>query len=140
VFALGSALHVADHHRRGQGSVTDELLLAGNLALVLQVVVVTLVATSHRLAPLVACSVGLPLAVGFAAAHWLPTWSALSDPVWQIDRSPQLSYAASGLEVLGALALGLTGLAVVRRRGLAAFAAADTRAAATGATGARPGR
>jgi hypothetical protein len=121
-FAVGSAIHTVDHLRRGQGSVTEELYWAGNLALVLQVVVVTLVLTRHRVAPLVAASVGPPLALAFAAAHWLPRWSALSDPLTAIG-SP-FSYVASTLEIAGALALGVAGAAVVRRRGLAHFAPA----------------
>jgi hypothetical protein len=123
VFAGGSAVHTVDHLRRGQGSVTDELYWAGNLALVVQVVVITLVLTRHRVGPLAATAAGLPLAAGFLAAHWLPEWSALSDPVWQIDDAAWFSYLASTLEIAGALAIGAAGLAVVRQRGLAAFAA-----------------
>ncbi|MGK2949671.1 MAG: hypothetical protein ACSLFP_13950 [Acidimicrobiales bacterium] len=134
VFALGSAVHIADHLRRGQGSVTDELHVTGTLALVLQVVVVTLVAAGHRLAPLAASAAGLPLAVGFAAAHWVPQWSALSDPVWEVGDLRWLSYAASTMEIVGALAVGLTGLAIVRQRGLADFGVGPV------ATGAPPGR
>ena len=50
LFAVGSAVHTLDHLRRGQGSVTEALYWTGNLALVLQVVVVTLIVTRHRLA------------------------------------------------------------------------------------------
>ena len=121
-FAIGSAVHLVDHLRRGQGSVADELYWAGNLALVMQVVVITLIVARHRVAAVAALAAGFPLAVGFLSAHWLPTWSALSDPVWEIDSLPAFSYAASSLEVLGALAVGLAGLAVVRARGLASFA------------------
>ena len=32
LFAAGSAVHIVDHLRRGQGSITDELYWAGNLA------------------------------------------------------------------------------------------------------------
>lgn len=53
-FAVGSAVHTVDHLRRGQGSVTEGLYWAGNLALVTQVVVVTLVLTRHRTAALAA--------------------------------------------------------------------------------------
>jgi hypothetical protein len=134
VFALGSAVHVADHLRRGQGSVTDELNVAGTLALVLQVTVITLVAAGNRLGPLAAAAIGLPLAVGFAAAHWMPQWSALSDPIWEVADLRWLSYTASTVEILGALAIGLAGLAVVRQRGLADFG----RPAVP--TGAPPGR
>lgn len=130
MFAFGSAVHLLDHLRRGQGSVTDTLYWAGNLALILQVAVITLVLTRHRVAPLAAAAAGFPLALGFLSAHWLPEWSALSDPVWEISSLPALSYAASALEVLGALAVGVAGLVIVRREGLHSFAA-DGRADAT---------
>ena len=96
-----------------------QLYWAGNLALVVQVAVITLVLTRHRLAPLAAAAAGFPLALGFFAAHWLPEWSALSDPVWEIGG--WFSYLASTLEIVGALAIGLAGSAIVRARGLAAF-------------------
>ena len=51
LFAVGSGVHVLDHLRRGQGSVTEPLYWAGNLALIVQVAVITLVLTRHRLAP-----------------------------------------------------------------------------------------
>lgn len=122
LFAVGSAVHLVDHLRRGQGSVTEELYWAGNLATIVQVTVITLVLTRHRVAPLAAVAGGFPLALGFLAAHWLPEWSALSDPVWEIDSWTWLSYAASSLEIAGAVAVGLAGLVIVRRRGVAAFA------------------
>ena len=123
LFAVGSSVHIVDHLRRGQGSVTDTLNWAGTLALVLQVVVITLIFTRHRLAPLAAAAAGFPLAVGFASAHWLPEWSALSDPVWEIESLTWLSYLASAIEVAGAIAIGAAGVAVVRARGLDSFAA-----------------
>lgn len=119
LFAVGSAVHLVDHLRRGQGSVTEELYWAGNLALVVQAVVITLVVTRHRVAPLAAAAAGFPLAIGFFGAHWLPEWSALSDPLTELD-SP-FSYVASTLEIAGALAVGVTGLALVRAGGLASF-------------------
>lgn len=121
LFAVGSAVHLLDHLRRGQGSVTDTLYWAGNLALIVQVAVITLVLTRHRIAPLAAAAGGFPLALGFLSAHWLPEWSAMSDPVWEIDSLAALSYAASSLEVLGALAVGIAGLAIVRRHGLESY-------------------
>jgi hypothetical protein len=122
VFAAGSAVHIADHLRRGQGSVTEVLYVVGNMALVLQVVVITLIFTRHRLAPLVGAVAGPTLALGFAAAHWLPEWSSMSDPVWQVESLTWLSYAASTAEILGAVAVGVTGLAIVRTEGLESFA------------------
>src|SRR5262245_63061532 len=121
LFAVGSAIHAFDHLRRGQGSITEQLYWTGNLALVVQVVVITLVLTRHRLAPLAAAAAGFPLALGFFAAHWLPHWSALSDPLWEIESWTWFSALASTAEIVGALAVGVTGLAIVRRRGLAGF-------------------
>jgi hypothetical protein len=117
LFAVGSAVHTLDHLRRGQGSVTDALYWTGNLALVLQVLVVTLVLTRHRLAPAAAVAAGFPLALGFFAAHWLPDWGPLSDPLWETGSWTWVSYAASVLEIAGALAVGVAGLAVLRTRG-----------------------
>jgi hypothetical protein len=121
LFGVGSAVHLLDHLRRGQGSVSDELNWAGTLALVVQVTVVVLILTRHRLAPLVAAAAGFPLALGFFTAHWLPEWSALSDPVWEIESWTWLSYVASTVEIVGALAVGLAGVAAVREEGLASF-------------------
>jgi hypothetical protein len=121
VFAAGSAVHLVDHLRRGQGSVTDALYFSGNLALILQVTTVVLVLTRHRLAPIVAVAAGFPLALGFFSAHWLPEWSSLSDPLWEIDSWGWFSYVASSLEIVGALAVGLAGYAVIRDQGLASF-------------------
>jgi hypothetical protein len=129
LFAAGTAIHAFDHLRRGQGSVTEELYWLGTVALVLQVVVITLIFTRHRLAPLAAVAAGFPLALGFAAAHWVPEWSAMSDPLTEIHSWPWFSYLASTLEIVGALAVGITGLAIVRANGLASFAAERRQAA-----------
>lgn len=118
-FLVGSAVHVIDHLRRGQTSVTESLYVAGNLALVVQVVIITLVLTRHRWAPFVATAGGFGLAIGFAAAHWLPTWSAMSDSF--VDRpASAFSYVASSLEILGALAVGCCGFSVWRAEARAA--------------------
>ncbi len=65
-----------------------------------------------------AVSAGFPLALGFTAAHWLPEWSSLSDPLWQIESSTLFSYVASTAEILGALAVAVAGVAIIRRDGL----------------------
>ena len=121
-FAVGSAIHIIDHLRRGQDSVTEELYWAGNGALIVQVAVITLIVTRHRTAPIAAVATGLPLAVGFAAAHWLPEWSSLSDSFVEGGTSG-FSYIASAAEILGALAIATAGWAVLRARGLASAAA-----------------
>ncbi|MEY2437139.1 MAG: hypothetical protein QOF97_1975 [Acidimicrobiaceae bacterium] len=120
LFMFGSTIHILDHLRRGQGSVTEQLYWAGNFALVVQVVVITLVLTRHRVAPIAAAAAGFPLAIGFAAAHWLPKWSSLSDSFVD-DGANAFSYVASLLEITGALAVGLAGLSIIRARGLASM-------------------
>ena len=122
VFAVGSAIHITDHLRRGQGSISETLYVLGNVALVLQVVAVVLIFVDHRQAPLVAAGAGPALAVGFTAAHWLPDWGPISDPVWEIDSAPWFSAFASAAEVIGAIAIGYAGIRIVRRNGLASYA------------------
>ena len=113
-FAAGSAIHLIDHLRRGQGSVSDVLYTVGNVSLIVQVATISLVLTRHRLAPVAAVSAGFSLALGFTAAHWLPRWSSISDPVWEIKSLTWFSYVASMGEILGAIALAFAGLAIVR--------------------------
>jgi len=113
-FAIGTTIHMIDHLRRGQGSVTEFLYLMGNIGTILQVATITLILTRHRLAPYAAVAAGFPLAIGFGVAHWLPHWSAMSDPVWEIDSWRWFSYIASSVEILGALGIALVGVAALR--------------------------
>jgi hypothetical protein len=109
VFMIGSTVHIIDHLRRGQGSVTNTLNALGTFGVVVQVTVITLILTRHRLAPLISAAAGFSLALGFTAAHWLPKWSSLSDSF--VDHRPAaFSIVASLAEIAGALAVGTTGL------------------------------
>ncbi|CAN5756840.1 hypothetical protein BH10ACT1_BH10ACT1_30940 [soil metagenome] len=120
---LGAAiLHNGDHFRRGIDTVSAELFWVGNLGMVVSAVAIHLVLSGHRSASLVAVSAGFPLAIGFTAAHWLPTWSALSDTF--VDGGVSwLSIVASLLEIAGALWLGIAGLRALRHQGGLASAA-----------------
>ncbi len=121
LFAVGSTIHIVDHLRRGQGSVSEGLYWLGNLGLVLQVATITLIMTRHRLAPVAAVAAGFPLALGFSAAHWLPEWSTLSDPLWEIESWTWYSWIASTTEIVGALAVAVVGLQILRSRGIESF-------------------
>lgn len=124
LFGAASLVHLADHLRRGQGSVPELVYVAGTLALVLQVVIVVLAVTHRPEAPRWAL-LGFPLAAGFAAVHWLPVPAALGDPVWQIPTWTWFSYVASFAEILGGLGIGLIGArALLARRAPAPTAAA----------------
>ena len=114
LFAIGSAVHNADHIRRGQGSVTVQLLVAGYAAMFLTGITIILVLERHRLAPQIAIAGGFGLAVAFAASHWLPTWSVLSDSFVDGDVT-SFSRAASLMEIAGGIALGFVGLYAIGR-------------------------
>jgi hypothetical protein len=115
LFAVGVVVHNADHVRRGTDSLTPQLTVAGWGGLAISVVAIALVFFRHRLAPVVAVAAGFPLALGFVAAHWLPTWSVFSDSFVEGGVRP-VTQAASLLEIVAALALGAAGLAVLRSR------------------------
>lgn len=113
LYAVGFVVHNADHWRRGFDVLTRHVLWAGTFSTVLAVVTLTLVATRHRLAPLAAAAVGIPTALGIAAVHLLPEWSAFSDslPDGGVDA---LSWTAVLVEIAGAAALGVAGLHALR--------------------------
>jgi hypothetical protein len=126
VYLAGLVLHSADHFRRGIDTVTHHVFWAGNVSSVVGIVAVGLILTRHRLAPMAAVAFGFPVALGVAAVHLLPEWStALSDSF--IDQSMSwMSWAVVLLEIAGALATGVIGLAIFRRT---APATASTRRA-----------
>ncbi|MBV8984898.1 MAG: hypothetical protein JO248_10720 [Acidimicrobiia bacterium] len=131
-FLVGFAVHNADHIRRGASSVTPELFVAGNVAAVISIATIVLVLRRHRLAAQVAVAAGFPLAIGFTAAHMLPTWSVLSDSF--IDgHVSAFSWVASLLEIVGALTLGFAGLYALRARPDATNVSASASRASAGA-------
>lgn len=115
-FAVAAVLHNGDHFRRGLDSVTAELQVAGWAGMALSALAIVVVLRGHRTAPLLAMSAGFPLAIGFAAAHWLPRWSALSDPFVN-GGAGWFSIVASILEIVGATWFGVAGWVVLRRQG-----------------------
>jgi hypothetical protein len=119
LYALGLALHTADHFRRGTDVVTAHVLWAGNLSTLLGVTTVVLVLLGHRLGPLAAAVTGLPVALGVAAVHLLPEWSAFSDAFVGASGTGvnALSWTVVLLEIAGAALMGIIGLSVVRTNG-----------------------
>jgi uncharacterized membrane protein len=119
VFLVVWAVHTADHARRGVDASSDAVVWIGTLGGLLSAVVLTLVFTRHRLAPIAAAGAGFALAAGFIAVHLLPHWSVLSDslPDGDVDG---FTWLAVLCEIAGALLLGATALRIVRREGSAA--------------------
>lgn len=129
LYAVGLALHTADHFRRGTDAVTPQVLWLGTAGTVLGALAIVAVLVGHRMAPEIAAAVGLPKAIGVSAVHFLPAWGAFSDSFVTGDVGA-LSWAAASVEVAGALALGVGGLW--------AFRVAGSRATSGGRPTGRP--
>jgi len=120
VFLAAVVLHGGDHLRRGTDAVTTHVFWAGSVQILLALVAVALVFRGHRLAPLAAIAVGFPSAVGFAAAHLLPHWSAFSDAFTGSQPGPDVtpfSWVAALFEIVADIAFGWAGVVALRRRG-----------------------
>jgi len=113
VFAVAVVVHGADHLRRGPDAVTEVVRGAGAIQFVLGAVAVVLVFRRHQLAPTMAVYVGFISALGFAAAHLLPQWSAFSDPFTGSAVAPGVtafSWFAALFEIGADIAFGVAGL------------------------------
>jgi len=98
--------------------LTPQVIWAGNLSTAIGIAVVTLVLLGNRHAPMLAAVTGLPIALGVAAVHLLPKWSALSDTfegARHTGVSP-LSWTVVLIEIVGALAMGVVGFRIVREQ------------------------
>ena len=122
LYALGLALHTADHLRRGLDVVTTQVQWAGNVSTVVGITVAVLVVVGNRYGPILAATTGIPVALGVAAVHLLPKWSALSDAFVGAHNTgvTALSWTVVSIEIVGALAMGVAGLAIVRQHRSAA--------------------
>lgn len=101
--------HQADHIRRGLGTASTQLVALGTVGGYLGITTLTLILVHHRLAPQIATFVGFLTAVGFIAAHWLPTWGPASDS-FVSHHVDWVSWVASIGEVGGGILLGTAGL------------------------------
>jgi hypothetical protein len=113
-FVAANLLHTLDHFRQGLGGLTWEILSAGTLLTVEAIVVLVLVLRRHEWAAPLAVVVGFSGAIGIAAAHIAPHWSALSDSYPQIG-ADALSWIVMLLEMSAALVLGVVGAREARR-------------------------
>jgi hypothetical protein len=118
-FAIALSLHTADHLRRGMDVVPPAVMIAGMIQGVAATITVGLVLLGNRWAPHSAILVGFASAVGFSAAHLLPTWGAFSDSF--IDAAPAagvtwFSWITAILEILADLLLAGAGVAVLIAR------------------------
>jgi hypothetical protein len=126
VFALALALHGADHLRRGMHVVPHAVMVGGTIQLVLAVLTVYLVFSGSRAAPYAAVALGSLSAVGFTAAHLLPTWGFFSDSFINAPPAARVtwfSWVTAVVEILADIAFAVVGFAVIRTRRRYRFAA-----------------
>ena len=115
LYTVGTVVHTIDHFRRGEGSVSWEVVEIGTLGTILAAIALTLIFTRHHLAPMAAVAVGIPHGIGIAAVHPPPRWSVLSDS-FADGGAAAMSWTAVSLEIAGALATGIAGAYVLRKR------------------------
>jgi hypothetical protein len=118
-FAVALTLHTADHLRRGMNVVPPAVMIAGMIQGVAAAITVVLVFRGSRWAPHGAILVGFTSAVGFSAAHLLPTWGAFSDSF--VDAAPAagvtwFSWVTAIVEILADLLFAGAGVAVLVAR------------------------
>ena len=120
--AVAIAVHFADHLRRGVDASPKAVVALGLLALVFQAAAIVAALTGRAYAPLLAVAVALPDAIGVAAVHLLPRWSALSDAFPGPGAAPgvtALSWASGVAEIATGLVFAYAGWVAVRARGAA---------------------
>jgi hypothetical protein len=109
LYGLAIAAHTADHFRRGIDAITPEVFWSGIAATVLAAVAIGLALAANRYAAPVAAFVGLTHAIGIAAVHLLPRWSAFSDAFPGNGVAP-ISWVVVSLEIVASLAFGIAGV------------------------------
>lgn len=115
LFVGANVLHTLDHVRQGFERITAEVLTAGSLLSVAAVLALVLVLRADRRAAAVCVAVGASAAVGVAAAHLAPHWSAFSDPY--ADQSLDvLSWVVMLAEIAAAALLAVVGARELPRR------------------------
>jgi hypothetical protein len=118
-FAIALSLHTADHLRRGMDVVPPAVMIAGMIQGVAAAITVGLVFLGNRWAPHSAILVGFASAVGFSAAHLLPTWGAFSDSFIDAAQAAGVtwfSWITAIVEILADLLLAGAGVAVLIAR------------------------
>ena len=117
-FAVALLIHGADHARRGMEVVSSQIQWAGNTQAVLGVITVVLVFLRHRWGPYAAIGIGFASAIGFTAAHLLPSWGVFSDSVLTPAAGAGVtwfSWLTALLEIAADLAFGWAGLTAWRQ-------------------------
>ena len=117
VLAGAVLLHGIDHslQSRGVGALTTEVRVGGFVIAALAALSIVLAVRRSPRAAAVAVGVGAWVAFGVTISHFVPHWSAFSDPYMEIDLSA-VSWLAAAIEAVAGIALAAVGMSVLRRR------------------------
>lgn len=118
-FAVAVVLHGTDHLRRGMDVIPPAVMVGGVVQIVFAAATVILVFAGSRWAPHAAVVVGFVSAMGFTAAHLLPTWGFFSDSFINAPpaaRVTSFSWVTAITEIIADLLFAIVGVALLRRR------------------------
>jgi hypothetical protein len=118
LFLAANIVHTLDHVRQGIDRLAAEVLAGGTLLTLAAVLALVLALRRDPRAPVVCMGVGLAGALGVAASHLAPHWSALSDPYSGLGLDV-LSWAVMLAEIAAALVLAVVGSREVTRHRIA---------------------
>jgi hypothetical protein len=118
LFVAANVLHTLDHVRQGLDRLAVEVVGAGTLLSIAAVLALVLALRRDVRAPVVCMGVGLAGALGVAAAHLAPHWSALSDPYADLGLDA-LAWAIMLAEIAAGLVLAAAGAREVARHAAA---------------------
>jgi hypothetical protein len=108
LFVAANVLHSLDHVRQGVDRLAVDVVAGGALLSIAALLALALALRQDPRAPIVCAGVGLAGALGVAAAHLAPHWSALSDPYPGLGLDA-LSWAVMLAEIAAALVLAVAG-------------------------------
>jgi hypothetical protein len=114
LFVAANILHTLDHLRQGIDRLAPEVLTGGALLSLAAVLALVLALRRDARAPVVCVGVGVAGALGIAAAHLAPHWSALSDPYPGLGLDV-LAWIVMLAEIAAALVLAVAGAREVAR-------------------------
>lgn len=118
LFLAANIVHTLDHLRQGVDRLAAEVLAGGALLTLAAVLALVLALRRDQRAPVVCMGVGVAGALGVAASHLAPHWSALSDPYAGLGLDA-LSWAVMLAEIAAALVLAVAGAREVTRHRIA---------------------
>jgi hypothetical protein len=114
LFLAANVVHTLDHVRTGLDRLPAEVVSAGTLLTIAAVFALVLALRRDPRAAVVCTGVGVAAALGVAAAHLAPHWSALSDPYPGLGPDA-LSWVVMLAEIAAGLVLAVAGAREVAR-------------------------